>query len=384
MAAPITDNDQRKYPLNQPDGWKPKIPRVTLRLPDEVEELAIANIGIQAHSGRTVSKEAATKIDEWSTSGPDKPLITEKFTVLFGRDQPESLVYACYWTSKSAAENALKNLDLSKILQELSSEEKQHTGLWFELFTPDLTRFETNYSGTDYQPGLAQLPKTKQVPHNLTGYWGAARDRIRASAYEHLDDSDSADGKGSSGSDSSSEASPPSTPAALPPDFKKATLSKHLRGTNKRTLAHIRSGQFWENCSEEESEAYEDKLHQHLVNGLHDILDHPVEKGDHGLRFLRNIPVKPQSYTRKETCGIGFFRTLHDLEDWAKNCPSHHKIFGGLLSHKNRFGDGMMMRTWHEVSVLRPGEAKWEYFNCDSGTGILPFVESEVIGEVNS
>lgn len=370
MAIPILDEEQRKYPLKQPEGWQPPVPRYTLRFPDDVRELAVANVGIQSRDDRPVNRMVVDRIEKWSTSAGSPPLIVEKLSVVFGRDQPDSLVFVCYWTSKKSAEIALQDLNLGQVFQDLSTEARQHTGLWFELFTPDISHFETHYSGTDYQPGLAQLAGSKQNPHNLTGYWGAARDRIRASAYERLDDTD----KESKDSVSISH---------TPPNFNKATLSKHIRGSNTRTLAHIRSGQFWENCSDEETQAYEEKLEVHLHNGLRDILEHPIDKGDFGLRFLRNVPTIPQSYPRKETCASSFFRSLHDLEDWAKNCPSHHKIYGGSISHKKRFGDKAMMRTWHEVSILRPGEVKWEYVNCASDTGILPFVQLDDVKEIH-
>ncbi|KAF9741764.1 hypothetical protein PMIN06_009226 [Paraphaeosphaeria minitans] len=51
-------------------------------------------------------------------------------------------------------------------------------GLWKESFTSPLGRLETNYSGTDYLPGLAKDPDALVPKDDLVTYWGAAHDRI--------------------------------------------------------------------------------------------------------------------------------------------------------------------------------------------------------------
>lgn len=84
----------------------------------------------------------------------------------------------------------------------------------------------------------------------------------------------------------------------------------------------------------------------------------------------------PDPRRRLETCSAGFFRSLKDLEAWASQHPTHHKIFHGAHAHSTRFGkDAFKMRTWHEVAVLKPGEVSFEYYNCHPRTGLLPFVD---------
>ena len=66
-----------------------------------------------------------------------------------------------------------------------------------------------------------------------------------------------------------------------------------------------------------------------------------------------------------------FFKNMTDLERWAARHPSHLAIWAGAVKHGKRFGAERKFRTWHEVSVLRGGEARFEYVNCLEGTGVV-------------
>jgi hypothetical protein len=66
---------------------------------------------------------------------------------------------------------------------------------------------------------------------------------------------------------------------------------------------------------------------------------------------------------------------LQNLEDWAKSHPSHLAIYTGAIRHAKKFGEHRKFRTWHEVSVLKEGEASFEYVNCLPRTGVIPFLE---------
>jgi hypothetical protein len=83
-------------------------------------------------------------------------------------------------------------------------------------------------------------------------------------------------------------------------------------------------------------------------------------------------------YARKETCGAGFFANLEDLENWAKTHSSHLAIWRGAMAHYKAFPDNRLFRTWHEVSVIHEGDAKFEYINCTPGTGVMGTSELQV------
>jgi hypothetical protein len=246
---------------------------------------------------------------------------------------------------------------------------RNHVGLWLEAFTTAARRLETNYSGLDYLPGLARLPQTGTSEHTLSAYWGAARDRIPDSAHNLFE------------ADPSSQA-PRTLEGATP-----TGLGQQLSGSNPRNIVHIRSGQFWEPCDAEESDAYEHKLEPTLRAGLRYLWTNPRDTGALGLRYLRNggdggvgdeneptssgrRPAGLNSRRRKETCGAGFFASLEHLETWAKGHRSHLAIYKGAMSHFKAFGNDRKFRTWHEVSVLREGDARFQYVNCVPGTGV--------------
>ncbi|KAL4865114.1 hypothetical protein BDV12DRAFT_188452 [Aspergillus spectabilis] len=353
----------RIYPLARPKGHKPPMERWKLEF-DDPGQIHAVYIGIQRHDsmpGTLTAFEGATKaIQIWLTDSEERPS-SERFSFLEGDDLPESITWVCYWSDLSIYENHIGRFNLKDIY--ISLGKPPAIGLWTERFTTKASRLETNYSGLDYLPGLARLPGTKTVEHTLTAYWGAARDRIPDSGHDRFN----------------------TQPESLtqPPVPAPQGLGEYLSGTNPYdNLVHIRSGQFWENCSEVEAEAYATILQPTLLTGLRYLWSNRSESGAMGLRFLRNARDTPSSSLfpaasapeLKETCAAGFFRNLSNLETWAKRHASHLAIFNGAIRHAREFGEERRFRTWHEVSVLKRGEASFEYLNCVGGTGVIGFL----------
>lgn len=353
-------SSERTYPLTKPDGHKPPVPRWQLLFGDTISAVHIAYIGIQQHDDddENTSQAIASltqRITSWVRDTDYGPSTSESFEVIDGDDTKGASIWVCYWTDEALYKTALHDLSLSSLHGDLPPSTRQDIGLWLETFSLPVTRLETNYSGLDYLPGLARLPSTTTQPHDLTAYWGAARDRIPASAHDlfttNEDDAVRAD------------------------DVEIMSLDgrgKHLVGVNRIHMVHIRSGQFWENCAEQEREAYEKKLEPTLEAGLR-YLWQDRDAGAMGLRYLRNTA--PSASTppakRKETCAAGFFTSLAKLESWAKTHKSHLAIYNGAMRHAKIFGDDRLFRTWHEVGVLKEGEGRFEYVNCTGGTGVI-------------
>lgn len=340
-----------------------------------------AYIGIQRHNSTpdTLSgfANATEAIQNWLSSGKDKDTVAEKFTFIEGDDAPSSLTWVCYWSNQALYSSHISSLNLSNIYNATGKPGSDSIGLWVEKFTTPTSRLETNYSGLDYLPGLARLPGSETVGHTLTAYWGAARDRIPDSANDLFGRPAGEEIDSSTSSDPSPLPSPTPTPAGL---------RQRLAGVNRfDNLVHIRSGQFWGNCDAVETEAYEAQLEPSLRAGLRWVWENREESGAMGLRFVRNVSLSNQAANEvestgapaKETCAAGFFRNLEDLERWAKGHPSHLKIFNGAIRHAKNFGDTRKFRTWHEVSVLKKGEAEFEYVNCLPETGVIRFLPLE-------
>ncbi|OLN94156.1 Phenylacetaldoxime dehydratase [Colletotrichum chlorophyti] len=157
-------------------------------------------------------------------------------------------------------------------------------------------------------------------------------------------------------------------------------LYQHLIGSNYNNMVHIRSGQYWENCGSEETEAYETLLEPTLKSGLAYLWENREGGGAMGLRYLGNSNSK--GGVKKETCGAGFFTDLCTLEEWSKRHRSHLAIYLGAIKHAKRFGESRKFRTWHEVSVLKQGEAVFEYINCLPQTGMIRFASLDVVSNL--
>jgi hypothetical protein len=349
MACPV-----RKYPFNYPEGHEPPIPRWKMELPSGIDRVFTTYVGVQAHNNNPATQEATARaigaLDLWTKSQTDTPWLAEPFNVVRG-DIPGSKVWVAYFKDRESWKRRLDALKLSE-LYALLGEARSSVGLWCEAFETAASRLETNYSGLDYLPGLGKLPGSTQQRHKLSAYWGAARDIIPGSGFDDFKRVDE------------SVWTPPPQPAGI---------GERLVGTNYDNIVHIRSGQFWENTDDVERASYEDDLEPTLMTGLSYLWDNPIESGCMGLRFLQNT--NADRTPRRETCGAGFFRSLGDLEDWAKKHPSHKAIFNGLMKHQKRFGPNRKLRTWHEVSVLKKGEAYFEYVNCAPETGTMRFLK---------
>ncbi|UKZ70402.1 uncharacterized protein TrAtP1_011383 [Trichoderma atroviride] len=256
-----------------------------VELPEDVNDISITYIGIQprheenpakgihtelhAHVTSAVQRKVGAMIEDWARQGAGSlaPILWEKMYVEAGYDLPDTEIYICYWTDKDVAEAATRSLNLRQLYSSLFPSEQEVIALWRESLSVPKTRIETVYSGNDYQPGIASIPGAAQVGHKFTGYWGAARDRLPASSHDSFE---------------------PEYKLGTP-NFGKDTKGRVIEGENKVSVAHIRSGQFWERCKDDEREAYESTLEPILREGMTFLEENAEETGDIGLRFSRHM-----------------------------------------------------------------------------------------------
>lgn len=177
----------RKHDLKKPPGHKPSIPRYTLRFPDTVSRIHTLYVGVQCRSQASAVRETTRELEARIQALLDdgNPEAQETFRVTEGFDQPGTRVWVAYFTSSSS--RAVHNVLSLHILEGLwrsilSSEARSEIGLWREHFEVPLERLETNFSALEHRPGLAAVKGAERIGHELTGYWGAGRDRIPASA----------------------------------------------------------------------------------------------------------------------------------------------------------------------------------------------------------
>jgi aldoxime dehydratase len=58
------------------------------------------------------------------------------------------------------------------------------------------------------------------------------------------------------------------------------------------------------------------------------------------------------------------------MERWSESHPTHLEIFAAFMRMAQSL-DFRLLRLYHEVSVLRAEEQRFEYLNCHPGTGLL-------------
>ena len=380
----------RQFPLNQPPSHNPP-PRLRLQFPDDTQRVFTAYIGAQVHSrdaedaqqNLALLNEPRTQIQHWLADPINAPVSTEQFlvvddspnhtssaqsrpsptsnSVLNSTPNSPSIVWVCYWTNETKYHTSISNLALREIHASLNPASRPYIGLWAEYFPSDVQRLETVYSATDYLPGLARLPGTSTAQHVHTGYWGAARDRIPASADDLFEEN-----------------------VRHPPLDQPVTelLGSYVVGTSPHNMIHIRSGQLWTNCDEEERDDYLNSLEPKLRGGLDYLWRSPGESGSSAVRYLVNISLDETNLPsesrvdipfqkKDEACVTAFFRSFAHLEHWSARHRSHLVIHAGAVKHGKKYGDGRKFRTWHEVSVLKDGEGRFEYVNCLPGTGAM-------------
>ena len=382
MACPV-----QQYPKKQPDKWKPPVPRWLLVLPDDVTKIYTLYVGVQCHDtcSPPVFANAVLAVGQWldELKKPDLdigPSVVDNFVNETGHDLEGSRLWACYWTNEELFQKALSKLDLCKLHTGLG-EDKSYVGVWMEHFSTPLARLETNYSGLHESPGIARIPSGKKVEHTLTAYWGAARDRMPDSAVDLFEMPGTAKPKLEDVADgehiTDHLANATNDPNLQPPKVVPQGLGQRLVGKSYENMTHIRSGQCWDQCEKDEASAYENGLQKTLMRGMDHLWANPVDTGTVGLRWLRNIDAGGEPIN--ETCGAGFFRNLKDLEVWSSTHPTHMAIFTGAHKHAREWGPNRKFMTWHEVSVLKKGEARWEYINCDPRTGVIRFVQMDSV-----
>lgn len=95
---------RRVFPLRQPKGHRPPVPRWMAQFPARMDSVFTAYIGVQQHKAQTdVGSQtesvlaAVESIRRWMVEDPSSaPASIEQFQVLDGDDVPDSTVWVCY------------------------------------------------------------------------------------------------------------------------------------------------------------------------------------------------------------------------------------------------------------------------------------------------
>lgn len=278
---------------NRPEGHVPNFPAwSSVDLP---ERTAFSMMFVTG-SGRS---DTINALRAELAEGPDTPDLLERARIV--NSEQENTVFLGYWTDPgSHAQWQQRSTAIS------------HEGVLVETAVIPAERWETLHSTPEITPGVRGLLDADLT--DVHEYWGAARDRIPASA-----DSELASVGG-------------------------APISGNL--------CLIRSGQIWQYCGEAERELYFGDVEPNLRAGIEFLAEHP-ETGCISSRFLREQTLDGEDL--ESTSFVGWFRDLQSLEDWSKSHSTHLAIFHSFLGMVGTLGAEIEIRLWHEVCVIPAG-----------------------------
>jgi len=214
-------------------------------------------------------------------------------------------------------------------------------GFFVEAVRPDTTRFETLFSN-DRREGVARLADQLSGEVAEHAYWGGSRDRIPLAQTDPL------------------------TPGTLP------TVTgdgRRVRVAGQQNLCLIRSGQDWTETTGDERRIYLTDVEPVLRAGMDFLRDRGPDVGCYTNRYLRVL--NESGRPTDKSFGMSRWRSLADLDAWARDHPTHKAIFGQAMSYLGSLGPAARLRLHHEVTVAAAEEQCFEYLGCHPATGLL-------------
>lgn len=348
----MSDGRTRLYPMSRPAGHVPPIARYSSRFDHAPGALAALFVG---WAGREAG-EAAGALDHFlaaARAAPDAPAYHDRarFTDLEG--QPNHMA-ALYWPDRAAFERWAGHPEI-RAWRAGGRALADDLGQWWEPVSAPPDRVET-IAFAEYRRGLSACPFSRLEEMGETGYWGAARDRIPASAHDHLD----------------GEAAHLAMLDAPP-----LSRGRRLAVRPPSGLAVIRSGVSWAACGAEQRGSYERNVRPKLDAGMAYLRENPIEAGCAALRQV--VLADATGGALEEAYSLGHFLSLGHLEAWAKTHPTHLAIYHRALAERKTYQETLELRTYNEIHVLGRDALDFEYVNCAPSTGLLPYFAARVL-----
>jgi len=119
---------------------------------------------------------------------------------------------------------------------------------------------------------------------------------------------------------------------------------------------------------------YLDEVEPILRVGMDFLRDEGRAIGCYANRYLRVVDTVGRQIDK--SFGMSWWRSLADLDRWAKDHPTHKAIFGAAMKYLSTLGPAARLRLYHEVTVASADEQYFEYLGCHSRTGMLRAVAS--------
>ncbi len=336
----MTESTDRKYPLRMPPDWEPPVPAFMAEFADGTRQVSMALVGCQFDEAQRESAHQAVMAfyRAMHASGVDYADVSQCDRDSTGHAQ---IVVTGYWFDEQQADAYFSSPEFKSNWAKFGAKDAGF-GLFREVFNVPMGNYETLYSGPEHLVGVATVRTDVSKPVDRHAYWGSMRDRMPASA---------------------TDAFQPSGNVTVLEQSDNRVLLK-----SNQNLAVIRSGQDLALTSGKERDEFFSDVEPSFRAGMDYLRDSGADVNCYDCRTMRFL--NEDGSEQDHTYGLGFFRCLEDLEQWAEHHPTHRAIFDSFMEFAPRYGPDMTIRLWHEVSVLPAANQIAEYINCAEGTGL--------------
>jgi aldoxime dehydratase len=337
------------YPEAMPPGWEPPYPAWSAEATTDTSEVVIGCYGVQFAKSDSASCAGILRTFFKAANGP-RDVDWGRFTDRVGCD---TNIAVAYWPDARHFDSWHLDSGFAEWWSD-PTRVAEPSGLFREIMRIPAGRLETIFSSERLE-GVAKGGHRLAGPIKKHAYWGAMRDRIPDSIRDRFD---SAHG------------------SKMPQLLRGSTRATRRRIQVPENLAVIRSGQNWADCTAAELTTYQKSVHPVLIAGLEFLRDHPFDTGCCEMRFVNEVTSEGKLLQR--SYGLGCFLTLAHLEQWVSSHPTHLAIYDRFMEMVQKHSSQLNIKLWHEVAVLPGKGQQFEYINCHSETGLLPYFDSAI------
>jgi phenylacetaldoxime dehydratase/aldoxime dehydratase len=326
------------------EGHVPRFTAYSAQFPRTTSAFVFAQYGCQAPT-RVAAGDAAAVLRGLFAEA-DGPILVDRGSFVDTAGE-HNVVWLAYWQDPEAHRRWLASDQVRTRWDGLPREGP--VGYWAEACVIPVDHAETLHTHRPEDYATSGLVQAVEVRETAThDYWGAARDRIPASAE-----------------------------SALAPEM--AVYAPRLTDTRGRRLsvevpgnvALIRTAQDW-SASTLYRETYLRDVKPVKDRGV----DFLARHADSGCIAARNIDEETADGTALDrACTIAWFASLEHLMTWCKSHRTHLDIYASFFQMVGGGEGPLDVAFWHEVSVLPAGAVTAEYVNCHPATGFLPLAE---------
>lgn len=337
-AIPEHLRSRRSQATQRPHDWVPGPDAFVARYPQTVTNVVMAYLGVQWDSQDPpllVTAALAEANALFRTS--DRPRHRDRATYVDEAGYTTE-IFIAYWDQPDEFDRWFARFRSTWLGEQNESDD---AGFFVEIVRPAMPRFETLFS-SERAEGVANLAAKFSEPVVEHAYWGGARDRIALSQTDPLDPGDH--------------------PLKVSGGSRTVIRGQH-------NLCLIRSGQDWAETDGEERTMYLDDIEPTLRAGMEFLRNQGLAVGCYANRYLRLVDDAGTPHDK--TFGMSWWRSLADLDEWAKSHPTHAAIFSKAMRYLTAMGSNARLRLYHEVTVASADEQYFEYLGCHPRTGLL-------------